>query len=368
MSEGAYGFGIRLRGITWDDPRGWGPLDAVMKAFQASDAGSGISVSWDIQPLEGFESRPVADLAHDYDLLNLDHPQIGETAARGALRPVGEIANGFLGPSLKSYQWNAELWAVPVDAACQVAAHCPSRLSQLPRSYDDLLALGQCQSVAASLGGVHALMALLTLLKQHDAPLSGDPEADWPDPAPFAEAAQWLRRIAEHCIPESLDWNPLHLFAAMSRGHCDYAPFTFAYVSACKSGIHFAPVPSLDGSSSRGAVLGGTGIAVSAHSVNPEAALATARFMGSDHVQRSLWPSHGGQPALRAAWETLAPTDPFYRDLMPAVETAWIRPRYHGWNDRQLKAGNLVNAWLRQPGVAPRMLREQLQQLWRAHT
>ena len=47
---------IRLRGITWDDPRGWGPLEEVGRAFAGTPAGREVSVEWDIQPLEGFES------------------------------------------------------------------------------------------------------------------------------------------------------------------------------------------------------------------------------------------------------------------------------------------------------------------------
>ena len=39
-------------------------------------------------------------------------------------------------------------------------------------------------------------------------------------------------------------------------------------------------------------------------------------------------------------------TDPFYRDLLPAMETSVIRPRFAGWNDLQSRAGNLVNRWL----------------------
>ena len=51
-------------------------------------------------------------------------------------------------------------------------------------------------------------------------------------------------------------------------------------------------------------------------------------------------------PALRRAWLDLAGTDPFFRDLLPAMETSVIRPRFSGWNDLQSRAGNLVNRWL----------------------
>ena len=353
---------VRLRGITWDDPRGWGPLDRVGRAFAQTPTGQNVAVVWDIQTLEGFESRSVADLAGEYDLLNLDHPHIGEAVAKRALCAVDPIEDAFVGASLDSYRWDNR---VPVDAACQVAACHPVRLTEAPRSFKEILGVAQHHPVAASLAGVHALMALLTLLVQHDAPLSDDPHADWPEPDRFNSAARCLQQLTEHFLPESLDWNPLQLFTAIADGRCDYAPFTFAYVSARNGGVRFAPVPSLSGAPSTGVVLGGTGIAVSAQSTHPDIAIAYAQFAGSDETQRSLWPQNGGQPARRAAWDELAQSDSFYHDLQPAVETVWIRPRYSGWIPRQMQAGQCVNTWLRSPGAAPRLLRAELQQLWR---
>ena len=93
-------------------------------------------------------------------------------------------------------------------------------------------------------------------------------------------------------------------------------------------------------------MVGGTGIAVSAGSAQADAAGDFARFAGSMRVQTDLWARHGGQPAHRHAWQELAVTDPFYRDLLPAMETSVIRPRFAGWNELQSRAGNLVNRWL----------------------
>ena len=51
-------------------------------------------------------------------------------------------------------------------------------------------------------------------------------------------------------------------------------------------------------------------------------------------------------PPSSSRWLELAGTDPFFRDLLPAMETSVIRPRFSGWNDLQSRAGNLVNRWL----------------------
>ncbi len=75
-----------LRGLTWDHPRGYRVLDALAGAL-----GPEITVRWDRQPLEDFESRPLRTLADDYDLLVVDHPGLGEAVRDGALRPMHEL-------------------------------------------------------------------------------------------------------------------------------------------------------------------------------------------------------------------------------------------------------------------------------------
>jgi len=350
---------LTLRGLTWDDPRGWGPLETVGHAFATTPAGRGVSVRWDIQPLEGFESRPIPELARDYDLLNLDHPHLGEALATGALLACADLANDYVGPSLCSYYLEGRLWAVPVDAACQVAAFHPDRVAPPPTTYEEVLALARGQPIAASLIGLHALMALLTLLAQQGTPLADEAAAPWPEIDGFAPAATLLQRLTAACLPASLDWNPLHLLDAMRHGQADYAVFTFAYINAQHHGLRFVPVPGVNG-----AVLGGTGLAVSAYSRHPAAALAWARYAGSLEVQQTLWPVFGGQPAHRLAWDALTLTDPFFRHLRPALEAAWIRPRYAGWIQRQAAAGALVNRWLRSSRADPRSLHAELNDLW----
>ena len=115
----------------------------------------------------------------------------------------------------------------------------------------------------------------------------------------------------------------------MARGQVDYALFTFAYVGFTRRGVHFHPVPALAADRpTGGAVVGGTGLAVSAGSAHAEAAIDLARFAGSMRVQTDLWARHGGQPAHRRAWQELAVTDPFYRDLLPAMETRCHPPPF----------------------------------------
>lgn len=358
--------GIILKLITWDDPRGYGPIEAVADAFARTPQGRGVRVIWDVQPLGGFESHPLTDLARRYDLINMDHPHVGDAVASNCLLPFAHLADEYVGPTLDSYKMNDLYWAVPVDAACQVAAYHSDRLAQPPRSYDEVFELAKRGvRIGASLSGIHALMALFTLLAQMGYPVATRKGDELPDSEALIEAGMWLRRLQGLMIAPSLDWNPLDLFAAMTRGGCDYAVFTFAYVSAQKKGIRFAPVPSMDNNPSRGAVLGGTGLAVSAYCRYPDIAQRFAQFVGSQAIQNSLWPEHGGQPAHRQAWVDRAKSDPFYRELLPALSTAYIRPRFAGWNDLQSQAGQIINQWLRDPHTPAAELDRQLRQCWK---
>ena len=69
-----------FRGLTWDHPRGFNALDRAGRQ-------SGL-IEWDKQPLEGFESAPIADLCARYDLVVMDHPHMGEALSNACLKPL----------------------------------------------------------------------------------------------------------------------------------------------------------------------------------------------------------------------------------------------------------------------------------------
>ena len=140
---------ITLRGMTWDHRRATDPLLQTLPGFRA--AHPGIDVIWDKRALHGFEFTPIADLARSHDLIILDHPFAGTIAATGCLLPLDAVLQGaeasFIGPSVHRYCHSGHIWAVPVDAACQVAVSRPDLMAGLaadiPQNWADLLALGQ---------------------------------------------------------------------------------------------------------------------------------------------------------------------------------------------------------------------------------
>ena len=48
-------------------------------------------IDWDAQPLEGFESSPIEELAARYDLIVLDHPHLGDASPPRRLRPLDTL-------------------------------------------------------------------------------------------------------------------------------------------------------------------------------------------------------------------------------------------------------------------------------------
>ena len=126
---------ILLRGMTWDHPRGYGPLAACSAAWLGR---TGARIEWERRSLQDFESFPVAELAARYDLIVIDHPHVGQVTREGCLIPLDAVldaddpAPAAVGASLSSYRWEGLLWALPIDAAAQVQAWRPDRLSAPP--------------------------------------------------------------------------------------------------------------------------------------------------------------------------------------------------------------------------------------------
>ena len=70
---------------------------------------------------------------------------------------------------------------------------------------------------------------------------------------------------------------------------------------------------------------------------------------GAD-CQAGLFFDAGGQPANAVAWDDdrcNAACRDFFRRTRRTLETAWLRPRYHGYMGFQDRGGDIVHACLR---------------------
>ena len=335
--------------------RGWGPVDALGAAFPGD-----VRVEWDIQPLGGFESRPLKELTEIFDLLVIDHTHTGEAAESGLLLPIGDLPDEYVASCRESYFWKGRYWAVPIDAACQVSAvKGIEPVGGL--SWEKILERAADEAMTIPLKGVHSLMALMTLLASAGHPV--DAEKGFPDPDVLTSNLQLLGDLSRAAVAESLSWNPIEALEALAEGRVAMIPLTFGYASFVERGIRFGATPE----SGLGAVLGGTGMAVSAQTAHPEEAIALARYAGSAEVQSDLWFAHGGQPAHRLAWDKLAAGEPFYGNTYSTLQASYLRPRFPGWNRLQSLLGTTIENWLRADGADSPGFARQLRDLWDHH-
>ncbi len=347
---------MALKGLTWDHPRGWASLREASRLPEWSDLG----LTWQAQPLEGFESASLEALAEEYDLLVIDHPHLGEADSSGALRPLDGLFDpatssawrvGTVGASYDSYRLGGRQLALPIDASAQVAAYRRDLVArdQLPATWDEAVVFAGTHRVALSLAGPHALLSFASICVALGERPGGDPER-------FISRSMALHVLglmrSLNSATEAIDDNPIGLLERMSRdpspSGISYCPLVFGYVGYSRGRLRFADAPAGAGGG-RGSTLGGTGIALS-HRCDPTPALlGFLSWLMGDEAQVGFIPRHEGQPASRAAWDddlVNRAAHGFYHDVLSTVEDAWVRPQYDGFVRFQSAASQVIRAHL----------------------
>lgn len=367
------------RGLTWDHPRGFNALDAAARDALARNE---VSIAWQTQPLEGFESAPIADLCARYDLVVLDHPHVGEAVEAGCLYSMEEIFGNDLlalleqdtvGPCLSSYRFAGRQWALPLDAASQVMALRPDLLEgPPPRLWDDVLALvGSGVPVAASIAGPHAILSFFSIC----AALGDPPAIADPDNLVSREIGRLayaiLARIARSMPAKARPLNPIGLLGLMAReDSVALCPLVYGYVNYSRPAPGLKPVafhdaPRIAGGFPRG-TLGGTGIGISRRCSPDKALKDHLLWLMGQAAQRRFLPAHDGQPSRRDAWrdpEVNATSGNFYLNTLETLEHAFVRPRHAGYIAFQTAASAALRDGFESRMPADQML-DRLQQLY----
>ena len=291
----------------------------------------------------------VEGLARDHDLIVVDHPHIGLIAQSGCAVALDEVidpdglaslAAGSPGRSHQSYHYAGHQWAVAIDAACHVSAWRPDLLPEPPITWAEVAELSRSGRVLWPLCDVDAAASMLTLLACLKAPVSFA-AGDVLDRAAARRGLALMREIALASDPRCLTANPIDALEALGSGtaFC-YAPLTFGYLNYARarhSGaqIRFGDIPrfAVDDQPGR-ALLGGAGLAVSASSKHPDAAVRYALYVASASAQRSTYLAAGGQPAHGEVWSDPAADElsgGFFTGTGPTMEASWTRPRDPGF-------------------------------------
>jgi multiple sugar transport system substrate-binding protein len=280
-----------------------------------------------------------------------------------------------VGESYLSYEFGGHLWALPIDAATPVSSWRPDVLEcasiSVPGTWEELLALAKRGLVAFPSTPVDSLMNFYMFC----CALGREPfpqDDTFIDEENGAKALLLLRELTTLCTPEIFSWSPIATYEAMTqRDNIAYCPFAYGYSNYARAGyaaklLEFGDLCQIDKGGKGRSTLGGTGLAISTRCQHRDMALAYARFVASSECQKTLYTQSGGQPGHRSAWsdeEANRLTNNFFRNTLPALDRAYLRPRYDGYIDFQNQAGPVVHEYLKNgsdPRLAIQVLRDLL--------
>jgi multiple sugar transport system substrate-binding protein len=354
----------------------------VATAQRFSELNPGAEVVWEKRSLQEFADQPIDQLAERYDLLVIDHPWAGFASAAGLLIPLddhlpaqflAEQASNSVGPSHASYSFGGHQWAFAIDAAAPVASWRSDLLpaSDLPRTWDHLLELARAGMVLMPGIPVDTLMTFYMLCSTLGEDVCQDDE-HVVSPQVGMQALGMLRELALLLDPFFWELNPVRVYEAMTlTDRYAYCPFAYGYSNYSRLGyaralLDFGDMIEIEGRRCR-TTLGGAGLGISSGCAHREIALDYAAFVADPVCQRTLYTDSGGQPAHRLAW-----TDErvnkvcrdFFRNTLPALDRAFLRPRYPGYLYFQNRAGTSIRDYMR-AGGGERALLANLDRLYR---
>ncbi len=327
---------LQLKGMTWDHARGYVGLEAATSIYASK---YNVDISWDRRSLQAFADASIEKMAEQYDFIVLDHPHVGLVADTESLLPLPmprDAANTSLGGSLESYVWRNQLWAYPIDAACQVAVKRPDLChSELP-DWETVIEGGFDTPMATPLLPVDAFDMMMTLIAgrgEENLPFSS---AEFCSEENGLLSLNVLKCLYKSGPTEAVTWNPIRALEAMSTTNdFTYSPCLFGYVNYARPGfrdhqLQYCDLPCYRGSTLKRGILGGAGIGISAKTNHPDEAQKFVKWVTSEPIQSSVYLENEGQPAHLQSWRKMGGDDRYSGFLKGAFHTmknAWTRPR-----------------------------------------
>jgi len=352
----------RFRGLTWDHPRG---TDALREAARRAREKGEIDICWEAQPLEGFEARPIAELATRYDLIVMDHPHLGDARADDCLKPLGPTFGSLLehwqsdtvGASFESYSDRDGQWALPLDAATQVMIR-GARVDTPPQTLEELFSASKSLRTVPCYAGPHAALMFMALCAGLGTPCNTGRSERFAEPSTALEALDVMARLAHRMEPRQWDLNPIDMHEAVAAGNVDLCPWVYGYAPYGRPGpgqVRFSDVVRLHPDGVLGSTLGGTGLAVTRKATITPALIDHIKWLMSMESQKGLIPVHSGQPSRKPAWEDEEVNQAvggFYNDTRRTTEAAWVRPRWPGYTAFQATLSDIIRTGLRNRDTA----------------
>lgn len=357
---------IKLKGMTWDHPRGYDPMIATSNEFSLKNSGN-ITISWDKRSLQAFADRPIEEMTDEYDLIVIDYPHVGEVAAKNLLAQfdtpsyddkLSKLKSESVGRSFESYRVDDHQWALPIDAATQVAAYRKDLIGSLPKNWNDLIDLAKQEKVIWPLKPVHAISSFYSIYNNIGV-IFNPSNRDFIVKDQGIETLKMMKNIADLLPKECFEMDPIDTAESMSENnHIVYCPYLYGFSNYSRQDFRaniliYTNVMDLSGKGSVGTHLGGTGIAVSAQSKNKNYAMDYAYWIAGSDCQKKTYYENGGQPGNAVAWEDQKinnETNSFFSNTRQTLDEAWVRPKHNGYMNFQDEGGNIINEYLQTSG------------------
>jgi multiple sugar transport system substrate-binding protein len=354
-----------LKGITWGHSRGITPLLAGAQRY--NELHPEVEIIWKKRTLQEFADFPIEKLVHEYDLLIIDHPWVGTAAATGCVLPLNDYidpaylqdqARNSTGYSCQSYHYAGKQWALAIDAATPVASYRADLLEKnglkVPDVWEEVLELAESGKVVVPGIPVDLLMNFyMFCLAVGEEPFRTQEAVVSPEKG--MEALGVMKQLWSRCDQEVFNYNPIAVAEVMtSTDQYFYCPFAYGYANYSRAGyakhrLHYTDVVRFKQHGRLKSTLGGTGLAISASTTYKQDCLNFAVWINSPEVQQGLYTEYGGQPGHRSAWtnpQLNGLSNHYFQKTLPALDRAYVRPRYHGYLHFQDLAGNPVRNYL----------------------
>lgn len=373
---------IVLKGITWNHSRGITPLQAAAQRF--TEMNPGIEIVWHKRTLQQFADFPIEKLTEEYDLLVIDHPWVGTAAKKGCVVAFDEyLPESFLrdqrensvGSSHISYFYNDHQWALAIDAAAPAASYRKDLLKAaqvaVPQTWNEVLDLARQGKVAVPAIPIDLLMNFYTFCIAHgNMPFSTAERVI--DDATGVAALHTMYELYAVVDRAMFEKNPINVAEALS---CSddywYCPFAYGYSNYSRAGygknvVSYTDVVSYGGKKLK-TTIGGTGLSVSSFSTYKAEAVAYAAMVASPEFQIHAYTANEGQPGYGKAWTSdfnNRLTNDFFSNVLPVMENAYLRPRYHGYLHFQDEAGRYIHDFLSGQHQNPGLVLQQLNEVY----